>query len=179
MCANISQKITKLSKKENTTWTLPATIKKKKKIQLQTIDVLFVCPLPFYTCSISPDSKGTNSHWQKFWFLLASLQLQDQEFEDNLCWYIWQLFGLYLSDDDRPECHDHIYPRQFPETVTNLPLNGIVPNRHWYSNHFQCIPLRVLDIFPTLMLGPNILFYPLAIHIPDNSHVYLPFFRMS
>ena len=125
--------------------------KKKKKIQLQTIDVLFVCPLTFYTCSISPDSKSTNSHWQKFWFLLPSLQLQDQEFEDNLCWYIWQLLGLYLSDDDRPECHDHIYPPQFPETVTNLPLNGIVPGipttssvslfEYWtYFQHWRSVP---------------------------------------
>ena len=40
---------------------------------------LFVCPLTLYICSISLDSKGANSHWQKFWFHLASPPLQDRD----------------------------------------------------------------------------------------------------
>ena len=68
---------------------------------------------------------GTNSNWQKFWALLANPPLHDwdlvivfllPELKENLfCWQIWQLFGLYPSDDDRPKCQDHECPCQFSE----------------------------------------------------------------
>ena len=99
-------------------------------------DALFVCPLTFYICSISPDSKGTNSHWQKFWFLLASPALQDQDLLilfypqnsktifsvgkfDN-CWlFIFQT----MTDLNVTITYIHV---NFLKHVTNLLLKNIV-----------------------------------------------------
>ena len=73
---------------------------------LGNTDVLFVCPLTFYICSISLDSKGANSHWQKFWFLLASPPLQDRDLSrlhisTPISWNTPQTFcsrTLFLTD---------------------------------------------------------------------------------
>ena len=67
----------------------------------------------------------------------------------------------------------------FLKRITNLLIKDIVPNRRWYSNHLQCTHPWVLGIFPTLTLGRTNLFYQLAIHICDNSHICLHFFIES
>ena len=62
--------------------------------------------------------------------------------------------------------------------VTNFLLKDIVSNKRLYSNRLQHVPPRVLSIFPTLTLGRHNPFYQLTIHILDNSHVCLQFFRL-
>ena len=90
---------------------------------MYNIDIFFLCPLTFYICYISPESKGRNSHCQKFCFLLACPPLQHQDLliafyprNSKAIFSLSKFVGLDPSDDDRSECHDHIYPRQFSET---------------------------------------------------------------